>query len=69
MPYSDTRGEDTLQRKNNSTKARTEYYFDCPPVLAGEGVEIASKSDPGKQVGEEDVYGACKNELVENQPV
>lgn len=58
-----------LHGKQSTTETGTEHNLYCSPRLAGQDVEITSKSDPWEYVGEEDVNGACDYLLIEYGPV
>ena len=57
------------QRENDPAQPRAEDDLYRPPILPGESVQIASKSDAWQEIGEEDVDGAGEDQLIEDGPV
>lgn len=58
-----------LQGEYDSTKSRTKYNFDSSPAFPGQYVQVTSEGDSRQEVREEDINGACKNQLIEDSPV
>lgn len=58
-----------IHGEDDSTQSSAKDYFDGPPILASQVVQVTGECDTREQIREEDIYSTCEDQLIENGPV
>ena len=58
-----------LQCEDDTAQARAKYNLNCAPRSTRQRIQVAGESDARQDVGEEDVYSAGDDLLVEQCPI
>lgn len=61
--------DENPQGKYDTTEAGAEDNLDGTPRPSGEDIQVTGKGDARKNVGEENIDGACQDKLVERRPI